>query len=33
MAIADINGDGCVDVLNALGDCHGNFGLNTTRWD
>ena len=25
MAIADINGDGCVDVLNARGDCHGNF--------
>ncbi len=25
MAIADINGDGCVDVLSALGDCHGNF--------
>jgi hypothetical protein len=25
MALADINNDGCVDVLYALGDCHGNF--------
>jgi hypothetical protein len=25
MAIADINHDGCVDILDALGDCHGNF--------
>jgi hypothetical protein len=25
MAIGDINHDGCVDVLDALGDCHGNF--------
>ena len=31
MALADINGDGCVDVLYALGDCHGNFAvLNST---
>jgi len=25
MAIDDINGDGCVDVLDALGDCAGSF--------
>ena len=25
LAIGDINGDGCLDVLDALGDCHGNF--------
>jgi len=25
MAIGDFNHDGCVDVLDALGDCHGNF--------
>lgn len=25
MAIADIDGDGCVDVLDAFGDCNGNF--------
>ena len=27
MAIADIDGDGCMDILGALGDCHGNFQL------
>jgi hypothetical protein len=25
MAIADFNGDGCADLFEALGDCHGNF--------
>ena len=27
MAIADINRDGCTDILGALGDCHGGFML------
>ena len=27
MAIGDFNGDGCLDVLDALGDCHGNFAV------
>jgi len=27
MAIADINDDGCIDLLDALGNCHGNFTL------
>ena len=27
MTIADINGDGCIDILGALGDCHGGFSL------
>ncbi|GAA0714577.1 VCBS repeat-containing protein [Dokdonella soli] len=27
MAITDINGDGCIDILGALGDCHGGFTL------
>jgi hypothetical protein len=26
-AIADINGDGCLDLFDALGDCHGNFNV------
>ena len=25
MAIADLNGDGCIDILGAAGDCHGHF--------
>jgi hypothetical protein len=25
MAIADVDGDGCVDLLDGFGDCHGNF--------
>jgi hypothetical protein len=25
MAIADINGDGCIDIMGALGNCHGGF--------
>lgn len=27
MTIADINGDGCMDILGADGDCQGNFNL------
>ena len=25
LAIADINNDGCIDILGAFGDCHGHF--------
>jgi hypothetical protein len=25
MAVADINRDGCIEILGLLGDCHGNF--------
>ena len=27
MAIADINRDGCIDIIGALGNCHGDFSL------
>jgi len=27
MTIADIDGDGCIDIVGALGDCHGGFTL------
>lgn len=29
MSVADFNGDGCQDLLGALGDCHGNFKSHT----
>lgn len=29
MTIADVNGDGCADILGAYGDCHGNFSVFT----
>jgi hypothetical protein len=27
MAVTDLNGDGCMDILGALGNCHGGFTL------
>jgi hypothetical protein len=27
MSVADINGDGCMDLLGAFGDCHGHFSV------
>jgi hypothetical protein len=29
LALADINGDGCIEVLGTIGDCRGNFFAST----